>query len=46
MPSRYTGGIQYVPQEVDRWYNLVLLDVMVGKTSLGCMYLLNLKEVC
>jgi len=33
--SRYSGNLQYAPQEVDRWFNLVLLDILVGKTSIG-----------
>lgn len=40
MPSRYTGTIMWAEQEVDRWFNLIVLDVLVGATSAGCMFFL------
>eukprot|EP01111_Echinosteliopsis_oligospora_P011016 TRINITY_DN3532_c1_g1_i1.p1 TRINITY_DN3532_c1_g1~~TRINITY_DN3532_c1_g1_i1.p1 ORF type:complete len:376 (+),score=93.40 TRINITY_DN3532_c1_g1_i1:75-1202(+) len=33
--TRYTGELQYAPMEVDRWYNLIVKDVLVGSVSLG-----------
>ena len=33
--SRYTGSIQYAPMTFDRWYNIEILDIMVGSYSLG-----------
>eukprot|EP00026_Physarum_polycephalum_P009272 Phypoly_transcript_09388.p1 GENE.Phypoly_transcript_09388~~Phypoly_transcript_09388.p1 ORF type:complete len:434 (+),score=43.22 Phypoly_transcript_09388:94-1395(+) len=33
--SRYTGTIQYAPIEVERWFNIILHDILVGKTTLG-----------
>jgi len=33
--TRYSGEISYVPMEVDRWYNLNILDIIIGNTSIG-----------
>jgi len=36
VPSRFNNAtLQWAPQEVDRWYNIILLDILVGKTSIG-----------
>jgi len=33
--SKYTGVIQYTPIETQRWYNIYVLDILVGDTSIG-----------